>query len=287
MNNSDNKISIIIVAFNSLPALKTCLLHLKEATQGINCELIIVDNNSTDHSPSVAKNIVPHANIVVNRENVGFALACNIGAKQAKGSLLLFVNPDVFVDGNCVKELASFMQGKKRIGLVGGRVRNPDGSFQPTCRNLPTLANVLLSRGSILGKIFRNSNAYTLPDAAGPVEVPAVAGTLFMIRRDIFEIVNRFDTRFFMFMEDTDLCKRLKMLGFTNYFVPAAGAEHEWGKGSNAGKARRNWQHHKSMFKYFVKHRRGLVTYLLLPVMLTSNLLLTSLVNLFKPVRVN
>lgn len=287
MNSSDNKISLIIVTYNSLPALKTCLLHIKEATQQVDCEIIIVDNNSTDHSPSAAKNVLPNADIIMNRENLGFASACNIGAKQAKGSLLLFVNPDVFLDGNCIEELVSFMKNKDRIGAVSGRLRNPDGSFQPTSRNLPTFSNILFSRGSLIGKIFRNSNVYTLPDSAKPIEVPAVAGTLFMIRRDVFETINRFDTRFFMFMEDTDLCKRLNMLGFANFFVPLAGAVHEWGKGSNEGRNSRVWQHHKSVYKYFAKHRRGLITFIVLPLLLLINLFLVSFFNLFTGSRTN
>jgi GT2 family glycosyltransferase len=235
----------------------------------------------------VAKNVCPQANIIVNRENLGFAAACNLGAKRAAGSLLLFVNPDLFVDSDSIEKLASFVAGKERIGAVGGRVRNPDGSFQPTCRNLPTFSNILLSRGSIIGKVLKSSHAYTLPDSAGPVEVPAVAGTFLMIRKEAFEIVNRFDTRFFMFMEDTDLCKRLNILGFANYFVPAGGAVHEWGTGSNVSSTRRSWLHHISAFKYFARHRPGLFTYLILPIMLVLNFLMVACVNLFKISRVH
>lgn len=223
---------------------------------------------------------MPDANVIVNRENTGFSSACNLGAKNASGNLLLFANPDVFVDANCIEELANFMQGKARIGAIGGRLRNPEGTFQPSCRNLPTITNILFSRGSFLGKIFRSSNNYTLPDSVNTIEVPAVAGALLMIHRNIFETVNRFDTRFFMYMEDTDLCKRLNMLGFTNYFVPPAGAVHEWGKGSGAGTFWRSWQHHKSVFSYFTKHKRSTATYLILPIMLAVNFLLISLFNL-------
>lgn len=179
------------------------------------------------------------------------------------------------------------MQDKDRIGAVCGRMRNPDGSFQPNCRNLPTLSNILFSRGSFIGKLFGSTNIYTLPDSAAPIEVPAVGGMLLMIRRDVFEKINRFDARFFMFMEDTDLCKRLNMLGFANYFVPAAGAVHEWGRGSNARQSTRIWRHHKSAFQYFAKHRRGFVSFCVLPLMLAINFLLVSILNLFKRSRIS
>jgi len=274
--NASNKISIIIVTYNSLPALRICLSHLKPAVRRIDCELIIVDNNSSDHSPSVAKNLWPDTKVIMNRINAGFAAACNIGAKEAHGTFLMFINPDVFVDIHAVESLLEFMDKKEKIGAVGGRMRFPDGTFQPTCRNLPTLQNMIFSRGSFLWRILRSSHAYTWPDFAAPTEVPAVAGTLLMIRKDVFEKVGRFDSGYFMFMEDTDICKRLSMLGFTNLFLPTAGAVHEWGKGSSVGSLKRNWHHHRSVQKYFMKHRRGWSTYIVLPIMLFVNFVVTS-----------
>ncbi|MGH8016392.1 MAG: glycosyltransferase family 2 protein [Candidatus Zixiibacteriota bacterium] len=282
MGGSEIKISIIVVTFNSLPSLTYCLAHLKEAAKKINSELIIVDNDSTDNSPSTAKNLFPEANILINRKNLGFAAACNQGARQANGNYLLLVNPDVFVDSHCLEEIFAFAQGKEKAGAIGGRLRFPDGTFQPACRQLPTFGNLILSRGSILGKIFRGAGRYTLPDSAEPMEVPAVAGTLLLIRKEVFEKVGRFDHQFFMYMEDTDLCKRLIMLGFNNYFVPSAGAVHEWGKGSSAGRFKRNWYHHRSVFKYFRKHKRGLANYTLLPLMLATNFLITAILDIFK-----
>ena len=283
MNSGEINISIIIVTFNSLPVIKDCLTHLKEAVRRINRELIIVDNNSTDNSPSVAKNLWPDARLIINRMNLGFASACNQGAKEARGEYLLFVNPDVFVDSHCIEEFLRFIYDKEKVGAVGGRLRWPDGVFQPTCRNLPTISNMMLSRGSVMGRFFRSSVRYTLSDAAVPSEVPAAAGTLLIIRKSMFEKVGRFDSNFFMYMEDTDLCKRLNMLGFSNYFLPSAGAVHEWGKGSSAGNIKRKWHHHCSVYRYFRKHRKGLATLTILPVMLFINFLITSLLDLVMP----
>ncbi len=283
MNSGEINISIIIVTFNSLPALTDCLAHLQEAVRRINRELIIVDNNSTDNSPSVAKNFWPDVRLIINRKNLGFASACNQGAKEAQGEYLLFVNPDVFVDSNCIEEFLRFIYDKEKVGTIGGRLRWPDSIFQPTSRNLPTISNILLSRGSVLGRFFRSSGRYTLPDSAVPAEVPAVAGTLLIIRKSMFEKVGRFDSNFFMYMEDTDLCKRLNMLGLSNYFLPSAGAVHEWGKGSSAGSIHRKWYHHRSVYRYFRKHRKGLATLTILPVMLAINFVFTSLLDSIFP----
>ena len=285
MSAGEIRISIIIVTFNSLPSLKYCLAHLKEAVKRTKCQLIIVDNNSIDNSPSVAKNLWPESEILINRSNFGFASACNQGAKAANGSYLLFLNPDVTVDTNCIEDLMAFAKSKDKAGAVGGRLRFPAGTFQPSCRNLPTFANIIMSRGSFLGRLFGGSDFYTLPDSAIPTEVPAIAGTLLLIKKETFDKAGRFDPQFFMFMEDTDLCKRLNMLGFSNYFVPAAGAVHEWGKGSSTGRFKRNWYHHRSVFKYFQKHKRGLSVYTLLPFMLSVNFLVTAFLDLFRSVK--
>ena len=277
MNSGEINLSIIIVTFNSLPVLKECLAHLKEAVKRINYELIIVDNNSTDNSPSEAKNFKPDIRLIVNRKNLGFASACNQGAKESKGEYLLFVNPDVFVDSHCLEEFLKFIYDKEKVGAVGGRLRWPDGIFQPSCRNLPAISNLVCSRGSVFGRFFRSSGYYTLPDAAVPTEVPAVAGALLMIRKKVFEKVGRFDSKFFMYMEDTELCKRLNMIGFSNYFLPAAGAVHEWGKGSLAGSFKRKWHHHLSVYRYFRKHKKGAAALTILLVMLTANFLITGL----------
>jgi GT2 family glycosyltransferase len=279
---SEYKISIIIVTYNSLPPIQFCLAHLREGAKRIKHELIIIDNNSTDNTPSAAKNLWPEAEIMINRKNAGFAAACNLGAKRAQGDYLLFLNPDVYIDTNCIEELLNFVYGKEKVGAVGGRMRFPDSTFQASCRNLPTMGNLIFSRGSILGKFFRLTGSYTLPDRAIPVEVPALAGAMLLIRNDVFEKAGRFDPRFFLYMEDTDLCKRLTMLGFCNYFVPSAGAVHEWGKGSSSSVFKRIWHHHNSVFKYFRKHKRGAVTYLALPIMLMVNFVLVTLLNVLR-----
>lgn len=277
-----DKISIIVVTYNSLPALQDCLVHLLKIVENLENEIIIVDNNSSDHSPSVAKNICPQSNIIVNKSNLGFAAACNRGAKKATGNYLLFLNPDVYLDINAVSEIVNFYQAQERIGVAVGRLRFPDASFQPTCRKLPTVGNMIFSRGAFLSRILGVSDKYTLPDYAVPTEIPAAAGTFMMISSELFQKIGRFDERFFMYMEDTDLCKRLIMLGFRNFFLPSAQGVHEWGEGSSAGTLKRSWHQHKSVHKYFMKHKRDWTVRLVLPVLLLVNF---SIVGIFDIIR--
>lgn len=269
-----NKISIVIVTHNSAPALKGCLDSLQEALTGIEAELVVVDNGSNDDSCEQIKQQFPNACIVVNKRNRGFAVACNQGLKETEGEFVLFLNPDVRLDSGTLDSLRAVILNDHKTGAVAPRIRYPDDNFQATCRRFPTIYNMLFSRGSVLGKLFSSSHIYTLPDFPETTVVEAVAATVLMIRRSLMVHLNGFDARFFMYMEDTDLCRRLKSLGYHNYFVPAAGAVHDWGHGSSAGSVVRACRHHLSVWRYFLKHLPNGFSLLMLPAVLALNLLI-------------
>lgn len=271
-----NQISIIIVTHNSLPLLTSCFKSLTESNVD-GSEIIVVDNNSDDESVAVARDISPDVKTIENSTNLGFASACNQGAAAARNGLLLFVNPDLVLDVDAIGKLSEFMRENSRAGAVTGRLRFPNGSFQPNCREFPNRSNILLSRGGMLARLIGQSRKYTLGDFETVTPVPALAGAFLMIRRELFLSVNGFDERFFMYMEDTDLCLRLNERGYSNYFVPLAGAIHHWGWGSRAGRLRRNCWHHQSVYIYFRKHVGGVYTILILPLILLGNLLLVTL----------
>ncbi len=189
----------------------------------------------------------------------------------------MFLNPDVVPDGASIVRLDHALRQGQKIGAVGGRLRFPDGAFQATCRRFPTISNLLFSRGSIAGRLIGRSTRYTLPDFDEPTIVPAVAGTMMMVRADLFRRLKGFDPRFFMYMEDTDLCYRLDRRGFSNRFVPGAGGVHNWAEGSDVGRIRRACWHHSSLWKYFLKHVPTLFSFLVLPALLLVHLALVVL----------
>jgi N-acetylglucosaminyl-diphospho-decaprenol L-rhamnosyltransferase len=281
MSSAEIAISVIIVTNNSAAVIEECLGSLRAALVRHRYELIVVDNNSTDHSATVAGRVASDATILTNRDNRGFARACNQGAASANGRYLFFVNPDVTVDLDAVDPLLDVFGEQQRIGLASARLRHLDGRFHATCRRFPTIRNMLLSRGSFLSRIFRYGprrlEAYTLPDYATTTIVEAVAATMVMIKRDLFLSCGGFDERFFLYMEDTDLSLRLNRLGYVNVFVPTAGGVHRWGTGSRAGKLFRQWHQHRSVWKYFRKHRTGTAGMALLAPSLIVNFILVSI----------
>ena len=209
---------------------------------------------------------------------VGFSKACNIGAEAAECEILLFYNPDLEVDDDSIGNLIRFMESRNNIGVVSGRMRFADNSFQSTCRNFPNMTNIFLSRGSVISKILPTIKIYTLPDFTETTEVDAVAGTFMAISKNTFRQVGMFDERFFMYMEDTDLSYRLKLMGCQNYYLPEAGGIHLWGKGSTGGRVLRNYYHHLSVWKYFLKHFSGGFSILFLPIMLIGNFIISIVV---------
>jgi len=282
VDRSEPVLTTIIVTHNSSPSIIGCLSHLRESTVEIPHEIIVVDNNSTDNTPSIVRQKYPEAKVVTNHSNSGFADACNQGAALSSGRYLLFLNPDAFVDSDSITELIRVSDGSNNTGLVSGRLRYPDGRFQASCRNFPTISNLLFSRGSIISRFSWKSDiskkhTYTLSDYKEVTIVPAVAAAMVLVRRSIFEKIGGFDTRFFMFMEDTDLSIRLHESGYVNLFVPGAGAVHDWGKGSSVGKIRRTWWHHVSMWKYVKKHFEPSLFLSIVAILLVINFVVTSI----------
>jgi N-acetylglucosaminyl-diphospho-decaprenol L-rhamnosyltransferase len=279
--STPDTVSVIIVTFNSASTISVCLRRLKETTIGIPLQVIIVDNGSTDKTLELITPEIENPLILKNEKNIGFAAACNQGAKVSTGDYLCFLNPDTELDSDAIMKLLTVAKSTHYPGLISGRLRYPDGRFQANCRKFPTVTNLFFSRGSLLGRLFIHrikpeSSVYTMPDYEMVTEIPAVAATFVLIKRDLFMRVHGFDPRFFMYMEDTDLSLRLHQRGCKNLFVPIAGAIHGFGRGSSAGS--RSWCHHQSVWKYFLKHCPNGFSLILLPVLLSVNFLLSAII---------
>ena len=279
---NDELVSVIIVTHNSERHLGACLQALKTALESLPHELIVFDNLSLDDPTSTIHSFFQDAMVIQSETNLGFAGACNRAAAKAEGEFLLFLNPDVIVDSTAVLSLRRVLESRRRLGAVGGRLRYPDGRFQATCRKFPTISNLIFSRGSALGWLLGGTQVYTLGDFEDPVQVPSTAATMMMIRRTIFNRVGGFDERFFMYLEDTDLCYRLQRRKYDNVFVPMAGGVHHWAEGSRESKLRRAWMHHISMWKYFRKHLPNGFSIVILPIFLAVNLLMVVTIGLIR-----
>lgn len=278
MSDRPQTVSIIAVTHNTQSVLPPFIRSLKTAVEQLTCQIIFVDNASSDNTVELVLQDLPGATIVPNEINHGFGRAVNQGAKLARHEWLLLLNPDLELEPDCITILINRAARYDDLGLATGRITFPDGSFQSVCRDLPTLGNLIFSRGFFLNRWLRRSQSYTLPDMAQDSPVPALAGTMMLVRRSIWEQLGGFDKRFFMFMEDTDLSRRALEAGLTNRYIPSARAIHKWGRGSSIGRNLRRYYHHLSMWHYFRKYYSWLLAWTIVPCFLMVNFFLGLLV---------
>ncbi|NIS85449.1 MAG: glycosyltransferase family 2 protein, partial [Nitrospinaceae bacterium] len=212
-------VSIVLVNYFSSGPLRECLNSLPEAVRDLECETIVVDNSPEDPALAALAGRVPGLRILSNPVNRGFARACNQGAAEARGTALLFLNPDTILADQSVKRMWNYLQAHPDAGALGPRVLNPDGSLQHSCRRFPTLGAGLFNRYSLLSRVFpRNpvTARYLMTDFDHKTtrDVDWVSGCCLMVSRKAFETAGGFDERFFLFNEDVDLCRTLNHRGF-------------------------------------------------------------------------
>jgi len=275
-------ISIIIVNHRTDRILGDCVAAATVGRTGPSREIIIVDNPADSEPPSLdVPDGISLMRIPVTRR-IGFGAACNIGAKQGRGTYLLFLNPDVIVDPDAIGQLFHGLSAYPDAGIAVGRLVGPDGAFQVTCRRFPTPTNLLFSHGSIMYRLFKvRRGDYMLPDYNDVTEVDWGAAAMMMITRQWFDRLSGFDESFFMYLEDTDLCYRLSRDSGKVVYVPGARGVHLWGYSTRRYRFRRILWHHRSLWQYFVKHHRSFPRLAALGLLLPVNCLLSLLAELF------
>lgn len=249
-------VSVVVLDYNSGSEIVDCLASVA-ADAG---EIIVVDNASTDGSVESVKEAFPHAKILTNDTNRGFAVAANQGVHAANGDVVVLLNPDAIAEPGTLAVLGRAVEAHPRAGVVGALVLNPDGTVQPTKRAFPKLRHAAMH--GLLGLLWRNNpgtRAYTLADVSfeEPRTVDWVAMTAVAIRPEAFETVGGFDESFFFFVEDVDLCRRLGDAGWEIWFEPRAVVTHEWGGSWTKQPLRFLLMHQRNLYKYFRKYRRG------------------------------
>lgn len=248
-------ISVVVVNYNAGPLLGACIDSLL-ASEGVDAEVVIVDNGSADGSLDDLPECPP---LHVERlgRNAGFAAACNVGAAFAKGELLLFLNPDSTVEPDTLARLAAAFEGRTDVGMAGGLVLNPDGTEQRGCRRRNP--DVARAWRELSGKARRgegvNAENEPLPDA--PTEVEAISGACMMLSRRVFDALGGWDEGYFLHAEDLDLCRRVRDRGLKILFVPAARAVHRQGSCSRSRPVFVEWHKHRGMRRYFERHLKS------------------------------
>jgi len=253
-------LSIIIVNYNS--ALKTLSLLesiFKADMQGIDYEIIVIDNNSKENITSTLKQKYPELIFISSFKNKGMGGGNNMGISRARGEFYLILNPDTLVDKNTIKIMLNYIRQNTEVAVVGPKLLNPDRSLQYSCARFPKFYTPIIRR-TFLAKFFKNHVNWFLMKKINHNEIKEVdwlMGSCLMIRKSS---ALKFDERYFMYFEDIDLCRSAWDSGYKVIYNPEAKLIHDHQRESAQGvwylalffnKVAR--EHVKSWLKYFYK----------------------------------
>lgn len=255
-------VSIVTVNYNAGALLEHCIeLGLQQAE-----EVILVDNASVDGSMEVVTLRFggdSRLRVIRNTANLGFAAACNIGAKVASGQYVLFMNPDCALEEGAVSQLRLALDSDAKAGMAGGLLLDLSGKEQGGGRRaVPTpwrsLVRVFhLSRfANRWPKLFAGFDLHKQPLPDGPIQVEAISGACAMVNRHAMQDVGPWDEQYFLHCEDLDLCMRYRQKGWTILFVPGARIIHHRGACSRSRPLFVEWHKHHGMMRFYRKFFR-------------------------------
>lgn len=255
-------LSVVMVVYMTGEALDRSLACV--LADDLVDELVVVDNGS---SPAEAQRLRALAEqdgrvtLVNGHGNVGFAKGANLGARTARGDLLVFLNPDAFLQPGCIAALAREIEGQPSPSIVGGRVLNADRTEQRGARRGDiTPISALLSMSGLAkavpawGRFEVHWEEDALPDQVAPA--PTISGACFCMRKADFELVDGFDEGYFLHVEDVDLCWRVREAGGRVLFHPKAEVIHIGGT-SQTSPLKVEFHKGVGLARYFRKRANG------------------------------
>lgn len=277
-DQTDPMISFVIVTWNAKEYVTECLQSIRENC-AVPAEVIVVDNDSQDGTPSRVREKFPEFRIVETGANLGFAKGNNVGIALARGRYLFLVNSDVKILPGCVEKLISLMENNPDAGLVGPQMRGPDGNIRRSTMRFPTLWNSLC-RALALDSAFPRSRCFAGYlmgdfDHRQSREVEILNGWFWVVRREAVRQVGGLDERFFMYGEDMDWCYRFHKAGLRNIFCAESASIHYGGASSALAPARFYVEQQKANLQYCRKHWGSLSTFAYLCTLLLHELIRT------------
>jgi N-acetylglucosaminyl-diphospho-decaprenol L-rhamnosyltransferase len=250
--------SAVIVSYNVRDLLLRCIASLK--ADGVH-DIVVVDNASRDGSADAVRASEPEVTVLALTTNVGFAAGVNRGVARTSAPYVLIVNPDVVVEPGSTKALVDALERDEQLGIVGPRIETAEGEVYPSARAFPNLVD---AAGHAFLHFVWPSNPFSRRyrmldwDRGTARDVDWVAGTHVLVRRTAWDAVGGFDEAYFMYMEDVDLCWRLRRAGWRTGYEPAARVSHDIGRSTDQTPYRMILAHHRSMLTFAWRSSSGL-----------------------------
>lgn len=249
-------LTVSIINSGNLDLILACLESIHKTADGIELEVIVVDNASGDGSAEAIQARFPEVKIIRNREKEGFSANHNKAMRAMTAPYIFILNDDTVMHGGALRKILDFMRKDPAVGAAGGMLLNPDGTTQYTGKARPTmLAAAFISLGlhrlfpgnPVTSKYFGRKESYR-----GAEEVESINGAAMMVSRAAIEKAGMLDEGFFLFCEDVDWSIRIREEGFRLFFLPGARITHY--RGASTGGRRMVVIYHKSLLRFYRKH---------------------------------
>jgi N-acetylglucosaminyl-diphospho-decaprenol L-rhamnosyltransferase len=239
--NATPLVSAIILNFRSAKDTWACTEALQNQTIADKLEILIVDNASGDESVPWLRNRIgftkANVRLIENACNSGYGQGNELGVQHSHGTYILIINPDNRLEPTGLAELIALLEQDPSIGLVAPKLVHEDGTIRSSVRAFPHWSDLVIKRAG-LGKFFRQKMDHYLQEhdtTTAPHDVDWIAGACFVMRKDVYETLGGFDPRFFLFFEDTDLCRRCWQAGKRVVYAPGITARDRKRRLSDGG----------------------------------------------------
>lgn len=264
------KVSVIVVNYNQKYFPRMCVDHLEKTRSEAErfFQVIVVDNGSTDESIHYLREMDKEGRIklIESGKNLGYGKGNNLGVANADGEYILIANPDIFVEPDTLQKLVTYADSHKEAGIIGPKLIYYNGVIQDSCRRHMSPFDLVIKRTFLRKLPFfkKRVEKYLMEDFdhSKTQEVDLITGACFLIPKKLYDKVGGFDERYFLFMEDFDLCRKVAREGKKIVYYPEAHAEHYHKRLSSGNifwllKQKVFWIHLSSAIKYFWKWRKG------------------------------
>ncbi len=250
-------LDVVIVSYRCESLLRDCLGALLANPPSGELRVEVVDNASGDGTAEMVRREFPAVVLTENAENAGFSSANNPALARGEAPYALVLNPDTRVTPGSLDALLAVIEAHPEVGMAGPRLELEDGSFDHASRrSFPTPLSAL---GHFTGLGRREGASGALADYRAPAvesgPVDAINGAFMLIRRAALEQVGAFDERYWMYMEDLDLCYRFAQRGWTTWFEPTVTVVHiKAGTSGEHRSLRLNYAFHYGMLRFYRDH---------------------------------
>lgn len=262
------ELTIAINGYRNPELLRLCLESISRhmSGSGIGYEVLVADSATEEDTEMLMREDFPAVRFFPFRENVGFKTMVNKSLEEAHGKYVFLINSDIILTEDTVPKMLEYLKAHPEIGMLSPKQMNFNGTLQPSCFRFyrPT---TIAYRRTWLGRLpfaRRHLDRFIMADydKQEPRSVDWVMGSAMFVSREAVEKVGRMDSRFFMYMEDVDWCRRFWENGYKVVYFPQAPVYHYHGKGSAKGGFlgsllfnRLTWYHIESAIRYFWKYR--------------------------------